>query len=200
VTVAARRVLVGAVLVAGCALGSHTPRRADSGQELEARGFTVRAPRGDGWYLVQHEADTVHFSKETDAGNAHTVLAFVATADSPTPINGRGALRRVCEDGLRRDLENPRFTVQELRVEDADLGRVPCERIDFVALDRGVPWAPGQVFVLRGYDLVCVHPAAPRSLLVRIGTSQRYAEGRTPLPIDAELAPFIQSLRFTSPH
>jgi hypothetical protein len=77
---------------------------------------------------------------------------------------------------------------------------VPCERVEFVAEDRGVPWAPGQVFVLRGYDLVCAHPSAPRSVLVRIGTSQRYAQGRLPLAIDGELTPFVQSLRFTSPH
>jgi hypothetical protein len=198
--VTARVFVAAAVLLAGCALGSHTPRHADPDQELEARGFRVRAPRGDGWYLVQHDPTTVHFSKDTGEGNAHTVVVFVASGDSPTQLDGRGALRRVCEDGLRRDLEDPRFALTDIHVRDADLGQVPCERVEFVAEDRGVPWAPGEVYVLRGYDLVCAHPAAPRSLLVRIGTSQRYAPGKTPLALDEELAPFVQSLRFTSPH
>lgn len=193
-------VLAVALLAAGCALGSRTPRHADPEQELQARGFTVRAPRGEGWYLVQHDPAIVHFSKDTGEGSAHTVIAFVAAADSPTPVDGRDALRRVCEDGLRRDLENPRFALTDIHVTDADLGTVPCERVEFVAEDRGVPWAPGQVYVLRGYDLVCAHPSAPRSVLVRIGTSQRYEQGRTPLDIDDELTPFVQSLRFTSPN
>lgn len=190
---------VAAVLVWGCTLGSPTPRLADPAQDLEVRGFTIRAPRGEGWYLVEHVGNTVHFTKMTDAGGAHTILAFAATADSPTPIEGRSALRRLVESALWRDLENPRFTVRELQVSDVDLGRVPCERVDFMAEDRGVPYAPGQVFVMRGYDLVCPHPAAPRTVLVRIGTSQRYTEGRTPMPIDDELAPFIRSIRFTAP-
>ena len=189
-----------AVLLAGCALGSHTPRRADADQELQARGFRVRAPRGDGWYLVQHDPDVVHFSKDTGEGNAHTVVAYVASGESPAQLDGRGALRRVGEDGVRHELEDPRFALTDIHVTDADLGQVPCERVEFVVEDRGVPWAPGQVYVLQGYDLVCAHPAAPRSLLVKIGTSQRYAQGKTPLALDEELAPFVQSLRFTSPH
>jgi hypothetical protein len=186
-------------VVAGCALGSRTPRLADPNQTLEVRGLTVRAPHGVGWYVVQHDPAVVHFSKETGAGGAHTVLAFAATADAPAPIEGRSGFRRMVAAALRQDLDDPRFAVHEVQVTDVDLGHVECERVDFSAEDHGVPYAPGQTFLLVGYDVVCPHPAAPRTLLVRIGTSQRFTEDRVALRLDDELAPFFASLEFTSP-
>ncbi len=69
--------------------------------------------------------------------------------------------------------------------------------MNFTAEDRGVPYAPGKIFILTGQDLYFPHPDHPRWLLIKCSFSQRYLQGASPLPVETEVESFLKSVEFT---
>ena len=49
--------------------------------------------------------------------------------------------------------------------------------LEFTVEDHGVPYAPGEVFILTGEDNYCLHPDSPQPLMVQVSYGQRYPKG-----------------------
>jgi hypothetical protein len=163
---------------------------------FEMLGFSVLPPRGPRWYVVRQAWSSIEFTKDTGKAGRHTVNAVALSAALDPPVTTPEDLHRFTTAMAERDYRNPRFRLREMRVEAVDSLGTPCEQIYFSAEDRGVPYALGQVFVMQGWDLVCVHPQGGGRVLVRLGASQRHLESDAPLDLEPELTPFIKSLVF----
>lgn len=190
--------LLGVITAAACARPALRPPGlvTDPGRRFSGRGFSVGPPVGDQWYVLRQDPAIVGFAKDLGGRGLHTVMVFVAAADSPTPIATPEDLRAFVQETTRKDFDNPRFTAVASNVEAEAIAGASCVRMRFTAEDRGVAYAMASVFILRGWQMVCVHPGSAGRGLVLVGASQRYLITGRPAEIDGEVEAVLRTLRF----
>jgi ankyrin repeat protein len=184
-----------------------TKRITDPTRRLQFESFSVLPPSGENWFIQKQATDNVHFSKGTTRGEYHTVTAFARSSD--TEFASWANRLVLAREGLlteqllslgakiqEQQWQDSRYKPLEARYAlDSSLGK-ECVRFDFTVEDRGVPYAPGSVFVLTVHDFYCLHPDSS-NLVVYIAYSQRFLQGEQALPIESEVEPFLRSLEFT---
>ncbi len=182
----------------------------DPTKRLEFHGFSVLPPLGENWSIQNQGANSIVFAKSTKKGRDHTVVAFARTvSQSEVPLKavleyvGKGG--SPCIDvtttgnpffALYLAFRSPRFKNLEAQICVESCQGKACGRSDLTVEDHGVPYAPGSVFILTQRDLYFLHPDSPE-VVVHLSYSQRFLRGEKPLPIDAEIEPFLKSLEFT---
>lgn len=149
-------------------------------------GCSVLPPRGGSWF-VREGPGRVHFRRPTEEWI--TVFALATVLENRSFEDLESYRRFLVEDSGRTvgRLRNPRAEFEI--VEDAD---PPYVRGTFRVEDHGVPGAEGKVFVTESRSRFYLHPEDGRQIVLTV--SQRVPRGRTPLDLDAEVEPFLDSL------
>ena len=142
------------------------------------------------------------FGKEPDRRSqyVHTVAATVLTLDVgskrfDTPADFLHDQQTEMESAIGL-LVSPRHRVLEAKTALDDSLGPTCTKYDYTVEDTGVPSAPGSPFILAIHGYRCVHPKWPR-YLIDVSYNERYLSGEEPFHLEAEVAPFLKSLRFS---
>ncbi|RMD62962.1 MAG: hypothetical protein D6826_06130 [Alphaproteobacteria bacterium] len=167
-------------------------------ETYDLRGVRVRAPEATGWYVAESGDDMIAFYKRAGVAPPRSVIAFVRVTPirlaSPTPAD----LRRFVERYQAVDRGHPRVRIRRVETEPAPDLPATCVRSRFEVVDRAVPKAPRKAFLLRGWALYCLHPAAAKPRLVHLVLSQRYPRRKKPLNLESAFRTFVEGLEFIS--
>jgi hypothetical protein len=181
-------------------------------ERVQLDGFSVLPPWGSHWFIRTKGSQSVVFEKDTPAGPDHTVIAsaesyqgaFGSAKEVRNVLKGASEglptaepLEQLRETLLRESQSDGRHKSLEMQVSLDSSREQPCVTADFRCEDHGVPYKPGSVFLLTGSDLYCLDPSSS-SFVAKVSFSQRHLKGEGPLPIRAELRPFLSSLAFAS--
>lgn len=188
---------IAVLAIVGSALGQEPTLVADPTKRLEFQGFSVIPPGGKGWFLEEQRslpeqsAETVRFFKVV--GSMHSVYAM-AMLVHPTATSTLEMLRSFIQKEATRD---PRF--KPLKAEtslDTCLGH-GCVRFDLLLEDHAPVDFPGVVLMMTRRGFVVPHPGAA-GFYVWAEYSERFQTGTKHYALDAQIEPFLKSLRFTS--
>ena len=165
--------LWGCLLVLGSCLQPKSGHRVvDHGEVFNLSGFSITPPSGPGWSLTSRDSRQITFTKATSAGRFHTVTAFAELEIRAKDLKDLAELQgELLSD---REYSGSRYRTLERRVSIDHRQGQEILRVDFQVEDRGVPYAPGKIFILTGQDLYSPHPDHPRWLLIKCSCSQRY--------------------------
>ena len=161
-------------------------------------GYSVRAPQGEGWFLIYQDSQSVGFGKR----KISPTHAFTATATS-TRINKKlttlAEIVAYVKNGNAASADPKRETVlKNDAVTDEGAPAPLCAGYRLKTEDRGAPGNHGKLFKL-SYGIVCVHPAVP-DMLVDVGYSERGTENELKFQsLQNEGIDFVNSLKFISP-
>lgn len=185
-------------VLAGCADKKEAGPRLirDTHERFAVRGASVLPPRGDLWYRGRSDLLYTEFVKDVGRQGLHTVKASLWVQAVDPPILTGDALTHYVETSTRTDFGAPRFTIVSLSVVPESGRSAVCDRLEIVVEDRGTPGPVAVLLVVRGWEVLCVHPDSGGKVLVRVGESQRYVSPSHPVDVAAETAPMLQSLRF----
>ncbi len=159
-------------------------------------GLRIKPPKGDLWQVARESNPSeVTFARSTERGSEHTIRAFAATfflSDLNTPDSQwlSKAVRWSLDQFKVSRYDNLDFIIHDLQKYGAT-----CRQYSFKVIDRGVPYAPGKTFYLHGVVTFCVHPSSP--FLIELSYSQRHLKRWQPIPLEAELKPFLAELEMT---
>ena len=200
---------LASVFVGGCAVGPTAFRFpgvpiTNPVERFGAEGFSVLPPSGANWFLEKKDGGMIVFGK---LPYLEKIRKLKETIDLPTTRQELNAkepwvvhtfVAAVFTKNYSDLLERPggqRFkTAQVKGAVDNFLGQ-DCIKYSYTGEDHGSPHAP--VFILTGGGFFFLHPESS-NLIVNINYSQRFLPGGQPLPIEAELEPFLKSLMFHS--
>ena len=170
----------------------------DPQKRYESKGFSVLPPAGKKW-SVKLGTHGVVFDKDTRTGGRRTAVAFIESK----PLEWSGTTRLTKEqflDAMEASLgglfKNERYKAVDHRVSRNVVKEAACLKSESTVEDHGVPYAPGEVFIIAAEDNYCLHPDSSQAMLVKVSHSQRYPRSKDPLAIEAELEPFLNSLTF----
>lgn len=209
------------LVAAGCATTAPalTPIR-DPTQRLDLPGVSVLPPKGANWFLtyVPPKPDVplvslVTFVKKpreeppTRPADARVIYARVTAADlqdpgmqAPpafeTPAAFLDWLKQSAEKRVGEMVTGRQRLIEHDATLDDSLGAT-CARYRRVTELPGLGSFRESVFILATRGLFCLHPHWPRYLM-DIGYTQLHLKGEGPLPLDAEVEPFLRSPVFTS--
>ena len=189
--------LLAAALLGGCATSSRPKPVPVSDDIYRIAGVSFRPPAGSDWFVIRQTDQGVHFGRRTHRGRQHTAVAFVLLERARAVIRNAADLEAFVRSALAADLASPRVRVVTADVVPDTSFEGPAARMRLVAEDRDVPWAPGVVYVLDGYDLFVRHPGSDGRTVVHVGFSERIERGETLGGYADELDPLLSSLRFT---
>lgn len=208
--------IAAACAAAGPALTpiSHPLRR------IEVPGLSVLPPQGDHWFLTSVPAKKdvpatplVTFVKKllaeppTRPADVHLVYTRVTAYDlgdprfqAPATFESPSAfvhwLREHFEKHAGHQVTGRQRLIGSDTTPDDSLGTA-CGRYRRLTELSGWARFPAAVFMLATRGLYCLHPEWPR-YMIDVGYTQLYLKGHPPLPLDAEVEPFLRSPVFTS--
>jgi hypothetical protein len=174
----------------------------DATERLRLAGFSIAPPPGADWYLsteARGPRDVVFYKKVGGASASHTLYLRAVSAELRTPVTNAAGLRAV----LARDFERERrdagrtMPMRSRAAVDTSLGR-ECVRSETIYEERDNPGLGG-VLVLVQSSLVCLHPSAPKRVIILV-LSERYAQGdssRVDAVLRQEVETFFRSVEFT---
>ena len=169
-------------------------------KRYEFNGFSVLPPAGKKW-TADVGTKRVMFQKNTGTSGRRTVIAFAESKPLGPKVTGLTTEQFLASmESLRLadKFEDERYKLLDHRVFRDSAQRAGCVKFEFTVEDHGVPYAPGEVFILTGEDNYCLHPDSPQPLMVQVSYSQRYPKRKKPLPIQLEVEPFLKSLAFSA--
>ncbi len=201
-------ILVALAVLASCAPISQ-PRQdltlvVEPARRLELHGLSVLPPSGENWFIAPKVSGvpgvpTVNlaaFAKKPPAeAPDRVVYARVNAWDlGPWRLDSQDAFLRFVREDLERG--TPRQRVLALEVSPANSPAPTCARYRRTAELRGAPGFPDASFVLATVGVWCLHPHWPK-YGIDLVYGQRYRQGLQPLPVEAEVEPFLGGVVFT---
>jgi hypothetical protein len=165
--------------------------------QYELNGFAVKPPTGERW-LVKSGATRalVEFLRSTEQGGNHTVLAWAESFELQTSEGTvDDIVRQITAPISNTFKEDSRYTNTEVKIEKTSISMLTCSMFSFSAQDRGVPYAPGKIFTMQGWEIYCLHPGSPRPLVLKLAHSQRYLHEGKLLPLETELKMFREGVQ-----
>ena len=200
---------LASVFVGGCAVGPTAFRLpgvpiTNPQERFSSKGFSVLPPSGANWFLEKKDGGMIVFGKLPYLEKMRKLketTELPATrqemlAKEPWVVHTVvvGVFTRNYGDLLERP-PGQRFQAAQVKAAvDNFLGQ-DCIKYSYTVEDHGSPHAP--VFILTGQSFFFLHPESS-NLVVGIDYSQRFLPGGQPLPIEAEVKPFLKSLVFHS--
>ncbi len=145
--------------------------------------------------LAGQDARRIRFTKATTKGAHHVITALVEIENQDQLASGTN--REILQRQMRAAFDRVRTLGQGIIVDSrwsTCQGR-ECARVDFVLEDREKLEASGTILLLTGREYYLLHPDTP-TVIAKLAYSQRLPKGESPLPIDAEVRPFLKSLVF----
>jgi hypothetical protein len=163
----------------------------------ELDGFAVMPPTGARW-LVKTGATRVkvQFLRSTEAGRHHTVLAWAESFEWPRAADSvDDIVRQIAAAETQPYKEPSRYSNVRVDVIGSHSTDLSCGEFLFSVEDRGVPYAPGELFIIQGWEMYCLHPKSPTPLVLKLAHSQRFLQGTEKLPLDSELKMFREGVK-----
>jgi hypothetical protein len=191
----------------------------DSTQRLELPGLSVLAPKGENWFIapLPPKSDNpavplVAFVKRlaekppTRAADARLVSARVIVFDLRDPrMQAPAAFESatIFVDWLKQGAEKltggmvtgRQRLIQQDAFPDNSFGAT-CARYRRVTELSGWGQFQESIFLLTTRGWFCLHPHWPH-YMIDAGHSQLHLKGEEPVPLDAEIEPFLKSPLFT---
>lgn len=159
-------------------------------------GFSVQPPNGQNWFVHEQSYLGITYAKTTENKEKHTVIAMaVVSRFLDQPLKSIKELLKYIKQTKKTVGDDSRYKAEKQSISELQVDHAACVRVDFTAEDHGVPYDFGASFILQGFDIICIHPYSPH-LLIRLGFSQRFEEGKTPLMLQSESNSFMESISF----
>jgi len=185
--------------------------------DFPERGISVLPPVGPRWWAVPGKTfspDTVIFFGKPigdhppqQAAEVRSIVAGVLAYPLPWhrlpgDVASADDLKRqidatISEGFLPTLASEPRHLTTAEEVVDRSPG-AECVRYDESIEDIRVPQFQGSIFVERQRGFRCLHPFR-KGVVVDFGWSERHLAGEPSAGLDAEVEPFMKSLRFSPP-
>lgn len=195
---------LASVLVGGCVAGPTLVPITNPQERFGSHGFAVLPPRGENWFVGKKDGGMIVFGKLPYLEKIRKLKETTELPATPQELIAKepwvvhtvlaGVFTRNYSDLLERPGGQRIKAAQVKAAVDRFLGQ-DCIKYSYTAEDHGSPHAP--VFILTGEGFFFLHPESS-NLVVRIDYSQRFLPGGQPLPIEAEVEPFLKSLVFHS--
>jgi hypothetical protein len=165
--------------------------------QYELNGFAVTPPTGEHWFVKSGATRAlVEFSRSTELGRNHTVLAWAESFELPSAEGTvDDIVRQITAPISQAFKEDSRYTNIEVTTEKTSISMLSCSKFSFSVQDRGVPYAPGKIFTMQGWEVYCLHPRSPRPLVLKLAHSQRYLHEGKLLPLETELKIFREGVQ-----
>ena len=169
----------------------------DPAAPYELDGFAVTAPAGEHWWVERKTTRTeVRFDRNTGRGRDHTVIAWAESFRWPHAKEALEEAVRKDLEAYRRGLQDPaRYSDLRFEVTTRRVQGMSCIQASFAVRDRGVPYAPGEAFTMRGWDIYCPNFAPSTPMVLKLALSQRYAPRFQPLSLETDLERFVEGAR-----
>ena len=165
----------------------------DTPKRLTCMGFSFLPPPSESWNVDKKAKYEVYLSKKTGRSDFTVILmANLSPRQGDMEIQ---QLAQYLEETPDKSLEAERFTPLTKDVTTVEIKEAECAKKTFSFEDRGVPYAPGKVFITEGYDMFCEH-LNYEDVLVHLGISQRYEQKEDIINLDEVLTPILESLEF----
>ena len=201
-------ILVSLAVLAGCAPTSQPrqdlPLAVDPARRLELPGLSVLPPRGENWFIAPRVSGVpgvpavnlaAYAKRPPPEAPDRVVYARVNVWDlGPWRLDSQDAFLRFVREDLERG--TPRQRVLALELGPASSPAPTCARYRRTAELRGAPGFPDATFVLTTAGVWCLHPHWPR-YGIDLVYGQRYRQGLEPLPVEADVEPFLRGVVFT---
>jgi len=154
-------------------------------------GVSIHPPEGEMWKMTSRDAKQVTFMRKTEKGREHSVTAFAMLLPRPKAVTDGKSLLKYALQATMEGYRDKRYTLRDSNawLETGKNGERAV--VKFSAEDRGVPWNPGEIYIMSGEDAYFLHPNGKTLLL--LAESQRFPAGATTLDLGPELAPFKAS-------
>lgn len=220
-TVAVRVALcaVGCAAIAACAAPGGAVRVTDSSArwDFPEQGVSVLPPTGPRWWAVPGATfspdHVIVFGKPIGdhppqtAAEVRSIVVGVFLYTLPRPpltsdVASAEELKRQVDAGVSEGML-PASQSEERHLLSAEeaVDRTPgaeCIRYDETLEDTRVPRFEGSPFVERQRGFRCLHPFRA-GVVVDFGWSERHLAGLPSADLDAEVQPFLASVRFSAP-
>jgi len=207
------------LIAAGCADTDPalTPIR-DPTQRLDVPGLSILPPQGDNWFRAS-------FPPPPEELETVSLIWFVKKLQDAPPARPEDA-RIVFAAVTARDLKGQRFDtpaqfLQFIKGEEKLTGEMVTRRSRLLGHEVVVDESLGAtcvrylrvteftgesmqwrfrdaLFITASRGFFCLHPDRTRSMTIDVRYDQTYLKGQEPLPLDAEVEPFLKSPMFTA--
>lgn len=147
----------------------------DPATPYELDGFSVTAPAREHWWVERKTTRTkVQFDRNTERGRDHTVIAWAESFRWPHAKETLEEAVRKDLEAYRRGLQDPsRYSDLRFEVTNRRVQGMSCIQASFAVHDRGVPYAPGERFTMRGWDIYCLNLESSTPMVLKLALSQR---------------------------
>jgi hypothetical protein len=166
------------------------------GAVYELEGYSVQVPKGEGWFLMHHTAQSVLFGRR----KASSTHAFVATAVgqkiSP-PITTPQQFLTFVKATHAESADPSREVILKNEVQIDSATKALCVRYQIETEDHGAPNMPKTALLMINEGETCVHPAIP-NLVIDVGYSERGTAAEMKNGLQPAGEAFIKGLKFTA--
>jgi tetratricopeptide (TPR) repeat protein len=164
----------------------------DRPKRVTCMGFSFLPPPAPDWTVDKKKYEATLLK---DTGRSDFTVVLMARLVPRQGGSGIDALAQYLRDTPDKSLDNDRFRPLTKEVTTIEVKGASCARKAYTFEDRGVPYAPGRVFITEAFDVFCEHLNYP-DVLVYLGISQRYENEDDRIDLETEFAPFLKSLEF----
>lgn len=185
-----------AVVTGGCISSNNTLIPVtDPNVESNFLGFSIEPPVGQGWFVQEQGSNWITYIKRTGLNSKHTVTATAISQPVDLPLRSRKELREHVKRMEEIVKTYSKYGTTNQRISALRIDRAECIRVDFTAQDYGIFFVLGPPYIVKGFDINCLHPSSSH-MVIRFGVSQRFRKGEIPLALETETEPFIAGISF----
>jgi len=158
-------------------------------------GFSIAPSYGTKWKITRKDRTGITFFKKPSHRRKHTVIAFTSSMIVSPPLETFASFIKSVEKMEKLAESDKRYRDYSYDISTVRVRNKKCVRTDFSTIDQGVPYDRKTQYMLKGFNIYCLHPDSPGTAIV-IGFSQRYAKGLTPLGLKSKMRQLVESFRF----
>ncbi len=166
--------------------------------ESDYPGFTLIAPTGENWRLVQQNAGSLVWMKRVEMRDASFLVA-VLTSPAPVLFDSQEAFLAFVRKTKQTNPHPKRFLVHRSEIAAASAPGPFCVRYDTAIEDRSTRGKKGRPLLLEVAGLACLHPDAPDRYFDIQYSSRHPMDVATRESELLEGRSFVEGFSFTSP-
>ena len=166
--------------------------------EPDYPGFTLSAPDGETWRLVQQNAGSLVWMKRVEMADASFLVA-VLTGPAPLLFESQEAFLAFVTKTKRTNPHPKRFIVHRSEIAAVSAPGPFCVGYDTAIEDRSTRGENGQTLLLEVTGLSCLHPDAPDRYFDIQFSSRHPVDVNTRQSELLDGRSFVDGFSFTSP-
>lgn len=157
--------------------------------------ISVKPPKDNKWYIRFLTDKGIIFVRITDDPKAQSILSFITIHDWENDLDQATGIEKVVDKHIEKDKEDKRYTKYQNKKSKFCLNDFKGYLVSGNAHDMEVPGAKGISFFLDATSIYLTHPSLKGKYII-LGYSQRYRDMVTPIDLEAEIKPVIESLQY----